>query len=315
MLFSTPTRAAFISIVSNSLLVAAKAGVALLSGSAALLSEALHSGLDLLASILAWISLSFSRHPPDWRHPFGHGKWENISAFLEGLLILVVAGGVFYQCGRRLWEPAPITYVPLGLAVLAGSAAVNAAVSWALKKAAKRFDSVALDADAAHLATDVYTSLGALAGLGGYYLTGNHLFDTLAALGVGVIILGIGVRVTRGGVHGLLDTRLPEYEEEEVRQLVASFGPILEIKDLKSRKAGPVRYLNLTLMVCRWESLDQVHRLCDDLEARIKERFPGAHVFIHPEPCLIKEDYRPQDPEACVCPLRMNISYEDRTED
>jgi cation diffusion facilitator family transporter len=198
---------------------------------------------------------------------------------------------------------------------LAGSAAVNAAVSWALKKAAKRFDSVALDADAAHLATDVYTSLGALAGLGGYYLTGNHLFDTLAALGVGVIILGIGVRVTRGGVHGLLDTRLPEYEEEEVRQLVASFGPILEIKDLKSRKAGPVRYLNLTLMVCRWESLDQVHRLCDDLEARIKERFPGAHVFIHPEPCLIKEDYRPQDPEACVCPLRMNISYEDRTED
>lgn len=312
MLFSTPARAAFISIVSNTLLVLAKAGVALLSGSAAMLSEALHSGLDLLAALMAWLSLMFARHPPDWRHPFGHGKWENLSAFLEGLLILAVAGGVFYQCGRRLWEPVALSYVPLGLAVLAGSAAVNVAVSWALKRAARRFDSVALEADAAHLATDVYTSLGALAGLLGYHLTGVHLFDTLAALGVGLIILGIGIRVTHGGLQGLLDTRLPEYEEEEVRQLVADIGPVLEIKDLKTRKAGPVRYLNLTLMVCRWESLDQVHRLCDELEARIKGHFPGAHVFIHPEPCLIMENQRPTDPDACICPLRLNISFPEK---
>ena len=296
-----------ISIASNTLLVAGKAVVGVLSGSAALLSEALHSGLDLLAAVMAWISLRFSGHPPDWEHPFGHGKWENVSAFLEGLLIIAVALGVFYQSGRRLFAPVTLTLVPLGLAVLAVSALVNLGVSWALRRAARRFDSVALDADAAHLSTDVYTSLGAMIGLLGYQLTGNHLFDTVAALGVGLIILWIGVKVTYQGMHGLLDTRLPEAEEEMVRELVAAASPVLEIKELKSRKAGPVRYLNLTLVVCRWENLEEIHRLCDRLEEQIQKKFPGALVFIHPEPCLIK----PQDRDAatCTCPLRLNISY------
>ncbi len=307
MLFSTPTRAALISVGSNTLLVLAKAVVAVLSGSAALMSEALHSGLDLLAALMAWISLRFSSHPPDWQHPYGHGKWENISAFLEGLLILAVALGVFYQSAPRILHPVPLTLVPWGLAVLAASSGVNLLVSRALKRAARRFDSVALEADAAHLATDVYTSAGALVGLLGYQLTGNPLFDTVAALGVGLIILGIGLKVTYGALHGLLDTRLPALEEEEVRQMVQGLEPILEIRDLRSRKAGPVRYLNLTLGVCRWESLDQIHRVCDQLEAKIRERFPGAMIFIHPEPCLIKPTNG--DPSTCACPLQMNISY------
>ncbi|MFZ5451220.1 MAG: cation diffusion facilitator family transporter [Thermodesulfobacteriota bacterium] len=308
MLFSTPQRAALISVASNTLLVAGKAVVAILSGSAALLSEALHSGLDLLAAFLSWISLKFSANPPDWEHPFGHGKLENVSAFLEGLLILAVALGVFYQAGRRLFEPVAITLAPLGLAVLAVSALVNLGVSWALKNAARRFDSVALDADAAHLATDVYTSLGAMIGLLGYQLTGHHLFDTVAALGVGLIILWIGLKVTHQGIHGLLDTRLPQHEEVLVRELVAATSPVLELKELKSRKAGPVRYLNLTLVVCRWDNLEEIHALCDKLEAQIQSRFPGALVFIHPEPCPIKPPPG-QDAEECACPLKLNISY------
>jgi len=290
------------------LLVIGKAVVGVLSGSAALLSEALHSGLDLLAALLAWISLRFAGQPPDWEHPFGHGKWENVSAFLEGLLIIAVAAGVFYQAGRRLFEPVAITLVPLGLAMLAVSALANLGVSWALKRAARRFDSVALDADAAHLSTDVYTSLGAMLGLLGYQLTGHHLFDTLAALGVGVIILWIGLKVTHGGMHGLLDTRLPEAEEKEVRDLVAATSPVLELKELQSRKAGPLRYLHLTLVVCRWENVEQIHRLCDDLEKQIQGRFPGALVFIHPEPCLLKPP-ADGDAEECTCPLKLNITY------
>lgn len=207
----------------------------------------------------------------------------------------------------RLFHPVALTWVPLGLGVLAASALVNWGVSWALKQAARRFDSVALDADAAHLCTDVYTSAGALLGLLAYQYTGYHLFDTLAALGVGVIILGIGLKVTHGGLHGLLDTRLPAAEEEAVRELVAAAEPVLEIKELRSRKAGPVRYLNLTVVVCRWESLDEIHRLCDRLENQIQTRFPGALVFIHPEPCLIKEGS--QDWQTCPFPLCLNISY------
>ena len=307
MLFSTPQRAALISVASNTLLVAAKIAVAFLSGSAALLSEALHSGLDLLASFIAWLSLRFAAHPPDREHPYGHGKWENVSAFLEGLLILGVALWVFYEAGQRLFTPVALTHVSLAMAVLGGSALVNLLVSQALGRAARRFDSVALEADAAHLSTDVYTSVGALAGLGGYLLTGNHLFDTGAALGVGVIILGVGIRVTHGALHGLLDTRLPVEEEEAVREIVSQATPFLELKEIVSRKAGPVRYLDLTLTVCRWETLEEIHRLCDELEVRIEERFPGARVFIHPEPCLIRQETR--DAGTCDCPLRLNISY------
>jgi len=307
MLFATPSRAALISVVSNTGLVLAKAVVAVLSGSAALLSEALHSALDLLAAFLAWVSLRFSAHPPDWEHPFGHGKWENLSAFLEGLLILAVAVGVFYQAVPRLFAPVPLGFIPLGLAVLGASAGVNLLVSWALHRAAHRFDSVALSADAAHLRTDVYTSAGALLGLLAYQITGLALFDTLSALGVGLIILWIGVKVTHGGLHGLLDTRLPVAEEEAVRELVAAADPVLAIKELRSRKAGPVRYLNLTLVVCRWESLEHVHQLCDRLETLIRQRFPGAMIFIHPEPCLIKP--AGGDASTCECPLRLNITY------
>jgi cation diffusion facilitator family transporter len=180
-------------------------------------------------------------------------------------------------------------------------------VSLALRRAAKRFDSVALEADAAHLSTDVYTSFGALAGLTGYYFTGHHLFDTGAALAVGAIIFGIGLKVSHGALQGLLDSRLPAQEEETVREIISQATPHLALKEIVSRKAGPMRYLDLTLTVCRWENLEEIHRMCDDLEARIAARFAGARIFIHPEPCLLRRDT--EDAETCACPLHMNISY------
>src|SRR3974377_1534397 len=125
MLFSTPQRAALISVASNTVLVAAKIAVAVLSGSGALLSEALHSGPALLASLIARLSLRFAAHPPDREHPYGHGKWENISAFLEGLLILGVALWVFYEAGQRLFTPVVINHLPLAMGVVGGSALVN----------------------------------------------------------------------------------------------------------------------------------------------------------------------------------------------
>ncbi len=309
MLFSTPQRAALISVASNTLLVAAKIAVAVVSASAALLSEALHSGLDLLAALIAWLSLRFAAHPPDREHPYGHGKWENISAFLEGLLILAAALWVFYEAGQRLFTPVPLTHLRLAMVVLGGLALVNVLVSLTLKRAAKRFDSAALDADAAHLSTDVYTSAGALAGMGGYYFTGYALFDTGAALAVGAIICGVGIKVTHGAIHGLLDTRLPAHEEETVRQIISRVTPDLELKEIVSRKAGPVRYLDLTLTVCRWETLEDIHHRCDRLEEEIAARFPGARIFIHPEPCLLRRENHDHDPASCACPLHLNVSY------
>ncbi len=214
---------------------------------------------------------------------------------------------MFYEAGQRLFTPVPLTHLRLAMAVLGGSALVNLLVSLTLKRAAKRFDSAALDADAAHLSTDVYTSVGALAGLAGYYFTGYALFDTGAALAVGAIIGGVGLKVSHQAVHGLLDTRLPAHEEEAVRQIVSQVTPDLELKEIVSRKAGPVRYLDLTLTVCRWETLEEIHQLCDRLEEEIAARFPGARIFIHPEPCLLHRENH--DAASCACPLHLNVSY------
>lgn len=307
MWFSSPQRTALISVASNLTLTAAKAVVAFLSGSTAILSEALHSSLDLLASCMAWLALKFSTSPPDREHPYGYGKFENLSGFLEGLLIVAVAAGVFYQAGRRLLHPVPVRLVSTGIAVMGLSAGLNLVVSTYLTKASHRFDSVALEADAAHLLTDVYTSVGVLAGLAGYYLTGHHLFDTLPALGVGLVVLFTALRITWKSLSGLLDTRLPETEEQEIRDIVRSFSPILELVRLQSRKSGPIRHLDLVLLICGRETLTEIHHLCDLIEAKIKARFPRAAITIHPEPCL-----RGQEPcisEPCVCPFRINIDY------
>lgn len=313
MFFSSPHRAALLSVISNLGLTALKAGVACVSGSAAILSEALHSSLDLLASLLAWLALKFSTSPPDRDHPYGHGKFENLSGFLEGMLIFAVAGGIFYQAGRRLFYPVPVHFLTMGMTVMGLSAGVNLVVATFLKKASRRFDSVALEADAAHLLTDVYTSIAVLAGLGGYYLSGHHLFDTLPALAVGLVILFTAARITWKSLSGLIDTRLPETEEQEIQNIVRSFSPILELIQLKSRKSGPIRHLDLVLLICGRESLIDIHTLCDQIEARIEARFPRAHVAIHPEPCLraaqsCERQDQPDASELCICPFRLNIT-------
>ncbi|MBW1952715.1 MAG: cation transporter [Deltaproteobacteria bacterium] len=153
MFFKSPQPAALISIISNLTLTTGKAGVALLSGSTAILSEALHSSLDLMA----WLALKFSASPPDREHPYGHGKFENLSGFLEGLLIFGVAAGIFYQAGQRLFHTVLVRFLGTAMGVMGLSAGLNLVVATYLYKAARRFDSVALEADAAHLLTDVYT--------------------------------------------------------------------------------------------------------------------------------------------------------------
>ncbi|MFP3868268.1 MAG: cation diffusion facilitator family transporter [Desulfobacteraceae bacterium] len=307
MFFKSPQRAALISIISNLTLTTGKAGVAVISGSTAILSEALHSSLDLLASLMAWLALKFSASPPDREHPYGHGKFENLSGFLEGLLIFGVAAGIFYQAGHRLLHPVPVRFLTIAMGIMGLSAGLNLIIATYLYKAARRFDSVALEADAAHLLTDVYTSVGVLIGLVGYYLSGHHLFDTIPALLVGLVILYTAFKITWKSLAGLIDTRLPEIEEGEIRSLVQSFSPVLELTQLKSRKSGPTRHLDLNLLICGRESLTKIHSLCDEIEDKIKARFPRAEVQIHPEPCISGENHCKS--ETCICPFRLDITY------
>ncbi|TLN13757.1 cation transporter, partial [bacterium] len=202
-------RAARISILSNSLLVGIKLTVGILMGSVAVLSEAVHSGIDLFASMVACYAVGKAGKPADERHPYGHGKWENVSGVVEAVLILLAALYIIYEAVIRLRHGATVEHLGLGTAVMALSAVVNWFVSRYLFRVAKKTDSIALEADAWHLRADVYTSAGVLAGLGLIALTGLKLLDSIAAIAVAMLILKTSIDLTRNAVADLFDVRLP----------------------------------------------------------------------------------------------------------
>lgn len=278
--------AATLSVVSNTFLVAGKVSVGLFTGSVSILSEGIHSGIDLVAALIAFFSVQESGKPADERHRYGHGKIENISGTVEALLIIVAALWIIFEAADKLRHGAAVEQLGLGLAVMGVSAVVNIFVSAKLMRTAKATDSVALEADALHLRTDVFTSLGVLIGLAAIKLTGIALLDPVAAIGVALLIIKAGVDLTRQAFFPLVDVSLPADEEREIIDIIESFSAnYLEFHKLRTRKAGPERHIDLHLVVPQELPVRQVHSLCDLIEAEIKRRFPGSHVLIHSEPC------------------------------
>ena len=185
----TKSGAATLSVASNSLLIALKIAAGAITGSIAILTEAVHSSIDLLASVIALVSVRKADEPPDPEHPYGHEKVENLAAAIEGMLILVGAGIIVYEATRRLVVGAEVEHLGVGLAVIAFSAVANLGVSAYLGRRARELGSAALEGDAAHLRTDALTSVGVLAGLGLVEITGNAVFDPIAALVVAAAIV------------------------------------------------------------------------------------------------------------------------------
>ncbi len=283
---SKKMNAATLSVVSNSALVTGKVSIGLLTGSVAILSEGIHSGIDLVAALIAFFSVRESGKPADERHRYGHGKIENISGTVEALLIIVAALWIIYEAADKLRHGAEVGQLGLGLGIMGISAVVNIFVSSKLMHTAKATDSVALEADAMHLRTDVFTSLGVLVGLAAIKLTGISLLDPIAAIGVALLIIKAGVDLTRQAFFPLVDVSLPAEEEQVIVDIIESFSAnYLEFHKLRTRKAGPERHIDLHLVVPQELPVRQVHSLCDLIEAEIKRKFPGSHVLIHSEPC------------------------------
>jgi len=270
--------------------------VGILTGSISILSEAIHSGIDLIAALIAYVSVKKSSQPADERHRYGHGKIENISGTVEALLIIVAAVWIIYEAVSKLRHGVEVEQLGWGMAIMGLSAGVNFLVSSKLMRVARKTDSVALEADALHLRTDVYTSVGVLAGLVGIKLTGITLLDPLAAIGVALLIIKTGIDLSRQAFLPLVDTSLPEEEEEVIVEVINSFSEhYLEFHKLRTRKSGSERHVDLHLVVPKESKVHQVHTLCDMMEAEIKRRLPRSHVLIHIEPC-------PDDCErACIC--------------
>ena len=288
-MFKTKTSAAGLSVISNTLLILLKVVAGILSGSVSVIAEAIHSGIDLVAAGIAFISLRIAGRPADAEHPFGHGKVENISGTIEAGLIFVAAAFISYAAIDRIITGAVVEYLIIGIAVMAVSVVANILVSRHLLRIARETDSIALEADARHLTTDVYTSLGVLAGLVVVQITGLNILDPIIALAVALFILRAAYNVIRRAFPPLVDVKLPEDEEALVASSIREhLGELVGFHQLRTRKAGSERYIDLHLVMAKNASLEEAHRLCDHLEEDIKSKLLNASVTIHVEPCQME---------------------------
>jgi cation diffusion facilitator family transporter len=290
-MFSTKTSAAGLSILSNSLLVALKLTVGVIMGSVSVISEGVHSTVDLIAAIIAFFSIRAAAKPADEEHEFGHGKIENISGTIEALLIFLAAILIIYEAIVKIINRAQPEFLTLGIGIMAFSAVANFFVSRRLHRIAQSTDSIALEADAWHLTTDVYTSLGVFAGLVIVRLTHWYILDPIIAIGVALLIIRAAWNITRKSISGLVDMRLPQSEEDIITTSITEhLGEITGFHELRTRKAGSQRYIDLHLVLPKSVTLEEAHRLCDHLEGDIKNKLSNGLVTIHCEPCEQGED-------------------------
>jgi cation diffusion facilitator family transporter len=282
----TKTSAALLSVFSNALLIALKLAAAAITGSIAILTEAIHSMIDLMASFVALISVRRADVPPDEDHQYGHEKAENLAATIEGMLILVGAGIIIFEATRRLATGVEVDSLGIGIAVIAFSIVVNVGVSGLLSRRAKTLGSPALEGDAAHLRADALTSLGVLAGLALVEITDEPAWDAIAAIVVAIAIVVSGVRIMRRSSSVLMDEAPPPEELDHIEAVIARTRPpeMLGYHKLRARRAGARRWIDLHVQFRAGTSLERAHDAAHELRDAIRAEMPRSDVLIHIEP-------------------------------
>jgi cation diffusion facilitator family transporter len=280
------SRAAAVSILSNTALIALKVLAGVLTGSVAILTEALHSAIDLLASFIAFFSVRRAEEPADASHRYGHEKFENAAAAAEGMLILAGSAVIAYAAIRALIHGPRLENLGIGIVVIGVASAANLAVSTWLFRRARETSSPALEGDAAHLRTDAYTSIGVLVGLGLVSVTGAHWLDPVVALVIAVAIVITGARITMGSLRVLVDEALPAGDVAIITRAIESFAErgVVGYHQLRTRQAGSRRYVDLHVQFVHGTTLEEAHRIGHRLQDRIADELEGADVLIHLEP-------------------------------
>jgi cation diffusion facilitator family transporter len=290
----TKSRAAAVSIASNSALIALKLAAAAVTGSVAILSEALHSMIDLIASVVAFVSVRKADEPADVDHPYGHEKVENVGAAIEAMLILVGAGVIVYEAANRLSSGAAVDQLGLGIAVIAFSGLANVGVSRFLSKQAKRQNSPALAGDAAHLGTDAFTSAGVLLGLLLVQITGANAIDSIVAILVAGVIVVTGVRLLRRSTGVLVDEAPPPEEMDRVEAAIArardEAPEVIGYHKLRARTTGRRTYVDMHVQFAEGTTLEHAHEVAHRLRDAIESDLGDAEVLIHVEPESSKHD-------------------------
>jgi len=299
------SKVALLSITSNTVLVILKVFAGIWTGSVSILSEAIHSSLDLVAALIAYIAVRISRKPPDEEHEYGHGKVENVSGTIEAILIFVAAIWIIIEAYDKLVHGSEVETVLVGIFVMAFAAVANYLISSLLMKTARKTDSIALEADAMHLRTDVYTSVGVLVGLGLIQLTGWTILDPIIAIFVAALIIKAACDLTVEAFRPLLDSSLSDEEETQIKNALdrVNADAVLGYHQLRTRRSGAERYIDLHLVVARDFTVEQSHELAHRMEDEIQQNLRNANVLIHVEPCTdedcnqcLSECVRPKSP-------------------
>ncbi len=282
-------RAALLSVGSALLLVSLKTFLVLRTGSLGVLSEALHSGLDLVAAIITFLSVRMSDRPADEKHPYGHGKFENFSAFVETALLGLTALYIIYEAFMRLFfRSVHIQPSILAIVILLCALAIDVTRARKLLQVARKFSSEALEADALHFSTDVWSTIVVIAGVGlvwageTWNLPSLIYADALAGLAVAAVILWVGSQLGRRTIDALLDAA-PEGLQQEIAKAIARMDGVLDVDRVRVRRAGNRHFVDATVSVARTASLEQVHALSDAIEKRVGEIVP-SDVMVHAEP-------------------------------
>jgi len=283
-------RTARLSILSNSCLIAIKLAVGVLSGSVSIISEAIHSFMDLFAAVMAFFSIRLARRPADERHPYGHEKFENVSGVVEAILIFAAVVLIIFEAARKLIHSEPVQRLELGFLVMLVSGAVNTVVSRRLYRVAAEEQSVALEADALHLKTDVYSSLGVAGGL--LVIVGLRriarvpwasLLDPVVAIAIALVILRESWSMLRKAFGPLVDASLSEQEVASIEECVKRY-PEVSLHSLRTRSAGGRKHIDFHLSMPESISVKESHDVCDAIEKDLERLMPSASVLIHVEP-------------------------------
>lgn len=280
--------AALLSVVSNFTLISTKFVTGFAIGSFSIISEAIHSFTDLLASLLAYYSIKKASEPADSEHPYGHGKFEDISALFEGLLLFVATVYIIYEAVHKIQNGVEIQEgLNAGILVMGFSCIVNICISRYLYKIGKKTDSIALLADAKHLSADVWTSFGVLSGLLIVKISKIQIIDPIIAIIVALMIAKSGYVICKTAILNLLDSCLPEEDNKIIKEKIRTYVPteIIEIRNIKTRKSGSERLIEITLAVPSDVTIQKGHDLCDLIERDLNSAIKNAVITIHLEPC------------------------------
>lgn len=289
--FKLKRQTANLSVVSNLILTLLKLTVGVLTSSMSIVSEAFHSGTDLVAALVARFAVVGGMKPPDEKHRFGHGKLENFGSLIEATLIFIASIVIIYFSILKMISGVVIQHIGVGIFVMIFSAVANTFVGLRVKKVAMRTDSPALEADALHILSDAYCSMGVLFGLL-IIFTGEKLgfdlvlVDPVLAIIIAVYISYLAYNLLKKATDVLLDTRLPKDQEDAVvRVIERHYGQIVNFHALRTRKSGNTKHIDLHIVVPKDRPVEAAHRLCDQLEREIRSEIPRTDIVIHVEPC------------------------------